>query len=69
MRPTELPSDLVNLDLIDPLIAHQLKVTYELNNQRYTSTQHLNKLTTEQIRSFKLEQLERSQKLLKVRSI
>ena len=63
----QIPSDLVPIALLDPLVAHKFKVVFEDNEGHiYTSTHHLLKLyhNKDERQEFKLEQLNRSSKLL-----
>ena len=63
----QLPSDLVPIAILDPIVAHKFPITYEDDEGHiYTSTHHIIKFYHNKARrqEFKLEQLERSSKLL-----
>jgi len=67
----QIPSDLVPIDALDPLL-EPIAVTYtDPQGNRFTSTHHLIKFFTDtaKMRQFKLKQLERSQKLLSSRDV
>jgi len=67
----QIPSDLVPIDALDPLL-EPIAVTYtDPQGNRFTSTHHLIKFfsDTAKMRQFKLKQLERSQKLLSSRDV
>jgi len=66
----QYPADLVPIDLLDIFV--DAPVTYtDAQGNRFTSTHHLIKFfsDTAKMRQFKLQQLERSQKLLQVKDV
>jgi len=63
----QLPSDLVPIAILDPIVAHRFPITYEDDEGKsYTSTHHIIKFyhDSKKRQEFKLEQLNRSSKLL-----